>query len=277
MVKVGEYNILEVEKFVDFGLYLLTDGDSILLPKKYVKEGTEVGDKIEVFIYTDSEDRLIATTLKPYGVVGDFAALYVKDVNQIGAFMDWGLEKDLFVPFKEQRKKMEPGRTYVVKILLDPRSLRVVGSNKIESFMKKREIELEVGQEVDLMVYERTPLGYMAIINNTYSGIIYENEVFKKIFVGDKLKGFVKNLREDNKIDLSINKVGAESVGDARDVVINALKKNSGFLALNDNSDPEEIKKKLEISKKTFKKAIGGLYKDKIVDITDNGITLLKE
>ncbi|HYG39688.1 MAG TPA: S1-like domain-containing RNA-binding protein [Cytophagales bacterium] len=274
MIKVGEYNDLIVEKFVDFGLYLLADGDSILLPKKYVPENIEVGDSIKVFIYTDSEDRLIATTLNPIAVVGDFAPLVVKDVNNYGAFMEWGLEKDLFVPFKEQSKRMQPGKKYVVKVLLDPRTNRVIGSTKLSFFFKKNEIELKTGEEVDLLIYDQTDLGYQAIINDKYSGMLYYNEVFKKVEVGSYLTGYVKNIRPDNKIDLTINKVGKDSVDDAREQVLEALKKNNNFLPLNDDSDPEQIKKQLQMSKKTFKKAIGGLYKEKLIEFDDNGIRL---
>lgn len=274
MIKVGEYNDLIVEKFVDFGLYLLADGDSILLPKKYVPDNVEVGDSIKVFIYTDSEDRLIATTLNPIAVVGDFAPLVVKDVNNYGAFMEWGLEKDLFVPFKEQSKRMQPGKKYVVKVLLDPRTSRVIGSTKLSFFFKKNEIELKTGEEVDLLIYDQTDLGYQAIINDKYSGMLYYNEVFKKVEVGSYLTGYVKNIRPDNKIDLTINKVGKDSVDDAREQVLEALKKNNNFLPLNDDSDPEIIKKQLQMSKKTFKKAIGGLYKEKLIEFDDKGIRL---
>ena len=274
MLKIGDYNTLKVEKFVDFGLYLQSDEGEILLPKKYVTEGTRIGDLIDVFIYKDSEDRLIATNLKPVAKVGEFAAMEVKDLSKFGAFLEWGLEKDLLVPFNEQNKKMEVGRKYVVYVLLDPKSQRVIGSSKLSDFLKKKNIELETGQEVDLMIYDQTDLGYLAVINNTYFGMIYRNEVFKKINIGDYLKGYVKQVREDDKIDLTLNKVGMDSVDDAKACIISALKSNKGFLPLNDDSTPEEIKNRLQMSKKTFKKAVGGLYKEKKVSIDTKGISL---
>lgn len=276
MIKIGEYNTLRIEKFVDFGLYLETEGDSILLPKKYVPDNIEVGDEIKVFIYTDSEDRLIATTLHPIAVVGDFAALTVKDVNNYGAFMEWGLEKDLFVPFKEQKRKMEVGKKYVIKVLLDPRTNRIVGSSKLSSFFEKKNIDLKVNEEVDLLVYDRSDLGYAAIINDKYSGIIYFNEVYKKIEIGGYLTGYIKNIRPDNKIDLTLNKTGKDSVDEAKDQILEKLKSHEGFLPLNDDSDSVEIKNQLQMSKKTFKKAIGGLYKEKLIDLDQNGIRLKK-
>lgn len=275
-VKIGEYNTLKVEKFVDFGLYLETDGDSILLPKKYVPEDVEVGDDLQVFIYTDSEDRLIATTLHPIAVVGDFAPMVVKDVNTYGAFMEWGLEKDLFVPFKEQKRKMEPGKKYVVKVILDPRTNRIIGTSKLSSFFEKKKIELVPDEEVELLIYDQSELGYSAIINDKYSGILYYNEVFKKVEIGSYVTGFVKTIRDDNKIDLTLNKSGKESVDEAREQVLTALKNNDNFLALTDDSNPEEIKRTLQMSKKTFKKAIGGLYKDKRIELKKEGIRLLK-
>jgi uncharacterized protein len=277
MLKIGDYNTLKVEKFVDFGLYLQSDEGEILLPKKYVTEGTRIGDLLEVFIYRDSEDRIIATNLKPIAKVGEYAAMEVKDVSKFGAFLEWGLEKDLLVPFNEQKRKMEVGRKYVVYVLLDPKTDRVIGTSKITAFLKKKDIQLEAGQEVELMVYDQSDLGYSAIINNTYSGMIYRNEVFKKISIGDKLKGFVKQVREDDKIDLTLNKAGKDSVDDAKSIVINALKNNKGFLALNDESDPEDIKEKLQISKKAFKKAIGGLYKEKKISLEAHGISLISK
>lgn len=277
MIKVGEYNTLRIEKFVDFGLYLETEGDSILLPKKYVPDNIEVGDEIKVFIYTDSEDRLIATTLHPIAVVGDFAALTVKDVNNYGAFMEWGLEKDLFVPFKEQKRKMEVGKKYVIKVLLDPRTNRIIGSSKLSSFFEKRNIDLKINEEVDLLIYDRSDLGYAAIINDKYSGIIYFNEVYKKIEIGNYLTGYIKNIRPDNKIDLTLNKTGKDSVDEAKDQILEKLKSQEGFLPLNDDSDSADIKDQLQMSKKTFKKAIGGLYKEKLIDLDQNGIRLKKQ
>jgi uncharacterized protein len=277
MLKIGDYNTLKVEKFVDFGLYLQSEEGEILLPKKYMEEGISVGDLIDVFIYKDSEDRLIATNLKPLAKVGEFAALRVKDISPIGAFLEWGLEKDLMVPFNEQKRKMEEGRKYVVYVLLDPRTQRIIASSKISDFLNKKNIELKKNQEVDLLIYDQSELGYSAIIDNQYSGMLYRNEVFKPIQIGDRLKGFVKQVREDNKIDLTLNKVGMDSVDDAKDLILKELEKSKGFLRLTDESDSEEIKERLHMSKKTFKKAIGGLYKEQKITIEPHGIAIVSK
>jgi uncharacterized protein len=274
MLKIGDYNTLKVEKFVDFGLYLQSDEGEILLPKKYMTEDISVGDMIEVFIYRDSEDRLIATNLKPLAKVGEFAALQVKDTTQFGAFLEWGLEKDLLVPFNEQKRKMEVGRTYVVYVLIDPKTERVIATSKISAFLNKKNIELKNNEEVDLLIFDQSELGYSAIIDNKYSGMLYRNEVFRKIQIGDRLKGYVKQVREDNKIDLTLNKPGMDSVDDAKDLILKELEKNKGFLNLTDSSDPEDIKEKLQMSKKTFKKAIGGLYKEQKITLEPHGISL---
>jgi uncharacterized protein len=274
MLKIGDYNTLKVEKFVDFGLYLQSDEGEILLPKKYMTEDISVGDMIEVFIYRDSEDRLIATNLKPLAKVGEFAALQVKDTTQFGAFLEWGLEKDLLVPFNEQKRKMEVGRKYVVYVLIDPRTERVIATSKISTFLDKKNIDLKNNEEVDLLIFDQSELGYSAIINNKYSGMLYRNEVFRKIQIGDQLKGYVKQVREDNKVDLTLNKPGMDSVDDAKDLILKELQKNKGFLSLTDDSDPEDIKERLQMSKKTFKKAIGGLYKEQKITIEQHGISL---
>jgi predicted RNA-binding protein (virulence factor B family) len=277
MLEIGKYNELTVVKEVPFGIYLDTDKGEILMPLKYVPPGTQAGDKLTCFVYKDSEDRLIATTQKPQGTVGEFTCLKVKEVGEAGAFMDWGLLKDLLVPYQEQHKKMEVGKKYVVRICLDSRTERIIGVTKLGSFLSKDISELKEGQKVDLLIYEFTDLGVMAIINNKYRGMLYKNEVFKKLEIGDKVQGYIKKLRdEDQKIDLSLQKQGYGEVEESKDIVMNKLIENNGQLPFSDNSSPEEIKDFFQISKKSFKKIIGSLYKEGKIDLTDTGIRLKK-
>lgn len=274
MLEIGNYNKLKVVKEVPFGMYLESEKGEILLPSKYIPEGTQVGDEVTVFIYKDSEDRLIATNLTPNGVVGDFAGMTVKEVNEKGAFLDWGLEKDLMVPFKEQHIPMKAGQDYVVRICLDPRNERIIGVSKLAPFLSKNFSELSEGQEVDLLIYEYTDLGIMAIVNKKYRGMLYRNEVFADLRVGQKVKGYVKKIREDEKLDLTLYKHGYENVLDAKDVILQKLKINNGWLKLHDDSTPEAIRDELQMSKKAFKKAIGGLYKEGLVELTPEGVKL---
>jgi predicted RNA-binding protein (virulence factor B family) len=274
MLQVGRFNRLKVVKEVPFGLYLESSKGEILLPKKYVPLNTKVGDELNVFIYTDSEDRLIATTLTPKAAVGDFACLEVVQVTPFGAFLDWGLEKDLFVPLKEQHRKMLLGKKYVVKVVLDQRTERVIGVGKIGAFLEKKYIDLQEGEEVQLFVYEETDLGYMCIINAKYAGILYRNEVFKELEVGESTIGYVKKIREDQKIDLSLRKVGFRGVQHEQQSILDKLEKADGFLPYNDDSSPEDIKRVFQMSKKTFKQLIGNLYKQKIITIAQDGIRL---
>jgi predicted RNA-binding protein (virulence factor B family) len=277
MLEIGKYNELTVVKEVPFGIYLETDKGEILMPLKYVPPGTKPGDKLTCFIYKDSEDRLIATTQKPKGVVGEFVCLTVKDVGEAGAFMDWGLLKDLLVPYKEQHKKMEVGKKYIVRICLDTQTDRIIGVAKLSSFLSKDISDLKEGQKVNLLIYEFTDLGIMAIINEKYRGMLYKNEVFKKLEIGDRVEGYIKKLRdEDNKIDLSLQKQGYGEVEESKDIVIEKLMQNNGELQFSDNSSPEEIKDFFQISKKTFKKIIGSLYKDGKIELTKTGIKLKK-
>jgi uncharacterized protein len=265
---------MEVVKQMDFGIYLASDNHEVLMPTKWVPQGTRIGDLLEVFVYRDSEDRLIATTLKPFAIADEFAFLEVKQVNQTGAFMDWGMEKDLLVPFREQPLAMQPGKSYVVYVYTDPVSDRMVASARLNKFFEKGNIELAAGDIVDLLIYSETDKGLNAVVNNMYTGLIYQNEIYDNVRVGDKLKGFVKQVREDNKIDLSLQKSGYELVDDVKWKLLNLLKEKNGFLPLNDNSTPEEIKAALQISKKAFKKAAGALYKERLIEITNEGIKL---
>ena len=277
MVEIGNYNELEVAKFVDFGLYLDSEDGEILLPLKWIPEGVELGDKMNVFIYRDSEDRMIATTLKPKATVGQFAALEVKEASQIGAFMDWGLEKDLFVPFHNQRYPMEVGQKYVVYIYLDDSSDRIAGSAKLNKYLKPADDSISEGQKVNLLIANSSDLGYNVIIDHKFSGILYHNEVFKKLETGDEITGYIKKIREDGKIDVSLQQTGFAEVQDASEEVYQKLKASGGTLNLSDKSDPQEIYETLGMSKKTFKKAIGTLYKEGKINLEPNRISLLGE
>ncbi len=274
-MEIGKYNTLSIARKTDHGLYLQDeDENEVLLPNKYVPHDFKLGEKLEVFIYLDGEQRPIATTLKPKAIAGDFAWLQVKHLSKVGAFLDWGLEKDLLVPFAEQEQRMQEGDFYVVYVFVDEISERLVASSRVEDYTEKEDISLPVDQEVDLLIARQTDLGYTAIIDNRYLGLLYANEVFKKIRTGQRLRGFVKKVRDDGKIDLSLEKQGYASVEPNAQKILEILARNNGFLPLHDKSDPDEIKRRLEMSKKTFKKAIGGLYKEKRITITENGIRL---
>jgi len=276
MAILGKVNPLKVVKVVDFGVYL--DGGSdgeILLPKRYVPEVCEIGDTVLVFIYNDSEDRLIATTEKPYAMVGEFASLEVVEVNEVGAFLDWGLMKNLMVPFREQKLKMEEGRRYPVFVFVDFDSKRITASAKIEKFVDESKPELEVGQEVDLLIYKKTDMGWKAVINQQYTGVLYDNEIFKEIHTGESLKGFVKQIRPDDKIDLILQKPGFEKIDDFALKLHALLKEADGFLPFTDKSQADDIYEEFGISKKTFKKAVGDLYKKRQILLESDGIRLV--
>jgi len=276
MAILGKVNPLKVVKLVDFGVYL--DGGSdgeILLPKRYVPEVCEIGDTVSVFIYNDSEDRLIATTEKPFVMVGEFAALEVVEVNEVGAFLDWGLMKNLMVPFREQKLKMEEGRRYPVFVFVDFDSKRITASAKIEKFVDESKPELEVGQEVDLLIYKKTDMGWKAVINQQYTGVLYDNEIFKEIHTGETLKGFVKQIRPDDKIDLMLQKAGFEKIDDFALKLHALLKEADGFLPFTDKSQADDIYEEFGISKKSFKKAVGDLYKKRQILLEPDGIRLV--
>lgn len=279
MLQIGKYHTLQVIKEVEFGLYLSDDNriEEILLPIKYVPSGTEVGDKIEVFLYNDSENRPIATSLKPIAVTEEFALLTVISVEDFGAFLDLGIAKDIFVPIKEQAYKMRVGRQYAVYLYIDTPSGRIAASSKWNKFLEKNELLLKEEDEVQMFIIEQTDLGYKAIINNRHVGLIYANEIFEPLQIGDKKKGFIKKIRDGNKIDLSLQAQGYKNIDITKINLVNILKANKGFLPLGDNSTPDEIQQKVNLSKKAFKKTIGGLYKEGIIDITEKGITLIME
>jgi len=275
VVNIGKYNTLKVLKEVDFGVYL--DGESegeILMPIRYVPKNCQPGDMVDVFLYLDSEDRPIATTEKPYAQVGEFAMLRVKSVNKIGTFLDWGIMKDLLVPFREQKVTMIEGRSYLVYIHVDEESKRIVASAKLNKFLDKTVPEYVVGQEVDLVIESETDLGYKAIVNNLHWGILYENEVFEQLAKGIKMKGYIKKVRTDNKIDLSLQPLGYVKVDPITQMILDELKKAGGFIAVSDKSEAEEVYRVFGISKKTFKQAVGSLYKKRLITIGTDGIRL---
>lgn len=279
MIKLGKYNELEIVRQVDFGVYL-SDGEGveILMPKRYVPAHAQVGDKVRSFVYQDSEARLIATTEQPYAQVGEFASLQVQSVNQVGAFADWGTSKELLIPHREQAKAMEEGHRYIVHIYIDDKSGRIVGSAKLDKFLDNVPATYERNQEVDVLVWKPTPLGYKVIIENTHTGMIYSNQIFQPVHVGEHLRAWVKEVREDEKIDLMLQPMGFRNVIDSAEAqVLRALHLRGGFLTLTDKSDPAEIAEVLQMSKKNFKKAVGALYKQQRITLEDNGIRLTDE
>lgn len=274
-VKLGRYNQLEVVKKVEFGVYLDGDEDGeILLPKKYVPEDCEEGDMLNVFIYLDMEERLVATTLQPYAQVGDFACLEVAWVNEYGAFLDWGLMKDLFVPFREQKVKMQKGRRYVVHIHVDEESYRIMASAKVERYLSDERPEYQPGEEVEVMVWQRTDLGYKVIVDNKFSGMLFHNEVFRQLEIGMRLPAYIRQVRPDGKIDLELQKAGFHKVDDFAEVLLQYIRDNGGRTSINDKTDAETIYDAFGVSKKTFKKAVGDLYRKRLIVLEDGGIRL---
>lgn len=276
-MEVGKYNTLQILRGTSVGMYLGDEeGNDVLLPHKYIPENAQIGENIEVFIYRDSEDRLIATTLKPLILLNQFAILEVVAATQFGAFLDWGLEKDLFVPFKEQNHKLQKGQYVPVYLYLDEQTDRVVASAKVHKYFKNLDgVDLDEGQEVDLLVFEKTELGHNVVVNNLYKGLVYENETFRRLAWGDTTKGYVKLIRDEGKIDISLQPLGfLKTLEPNQKAILDKLQQSGGTLNLSDNSDPIEIQEVLEMSKKAFKKAIGVLYKDKKIIIKSDSIVL---
>ena len=279
MIKIGQYSTLEVVKTLSFGAYLDAGAyGEVLLPKRYVPHGLEAGDELEVFLYCDSEDRVIATTEKPFATLGEIVGLVVKDVAANGAYMDWGLMKDLFVPFREQDEKMVVGKVYLVKILLDEATDRIYATSKIAKYLSDTaEDELHENDEVKILVWKQTDLGYKLIVNDLYIGLIFKNEIFQPIKTGQILRGYVKQIREDGKMDIALQKQGYRNqIPDATDIILKKLKETNGYLSLTDNSSPDEIYASLGMSKKAFKRAIGSLYKLRKVILEEKGIKLIE-
>ena len=277
MILLGQHNTLKIARNTSVGLFLEDgEGNDILLPNKYVPEIYGIGDTIKVFCYLDHSERPVATTLEPEIKVNEFQFLRVTEVSEFGAFLDWGLEKHLLVPFREQRGRMEEGEWYVVFCYLDEQSNRLVASGKVNKFLDNGQLSVKEGDVVDLLVARKTNLGFEVIIDHRHKGLVYFNEVFKDIEVGDSTKGVIKRIRPDAKIDVSLQPLGEKILEPAANKIYDLLKERGGFLELHDKSDPEKIKKMLQMSKKTFKKGIGTLYKARKIKIGDNGIFMIE-
>ena len=276
MLNIGNYNTLRIIKILSFGAYLDGgEGKEILLPTRYVPDGAQVGDEVEVFIYHDNEGRLIATTLHPKAVVGEFAFMQVKSVNTTGAFLDWGLMKDLLVPYKEQKLTMREGKWYLVYVRLDHVTGRVMASARIEKFLNNIPPKYEFNQEVSLLVADDTEIGYKVIVNNLHWGMVYHNQVFQRLEKGEHLKGYVKEIREDDKLDISLAPLGYQKVDGVAQTILQALQVQNGFLPVHDKSDPEVIYSLFRCSKKAFKQAIGALYRQHRIALEPDGIRLI--
>ncbi|OZV69984.1 CvfB family protein [Winogradskyella aurantia] len=275
MIKLGEYNTLEILRDTEPGLFLGDDEENeVLLPNRYVPEAFEIGDKLKVFVYLDNEERPVATTDKPYITKDGFALLRCNQINKYGAFLDWGLVKELFCPFKEQAFKMKAGGWYLVHCYLDEETERLVASSKTNRFLDNKDLTVSQFEEVDLIVSHPSEIGMNVIVNKKHLGLIYKDDIFKDIQVGDRLKGIVKKVRSDNKLDISLNQIGYRNIEPTAELILNALEDNSGFLPLHDKSSPDQIKELLQMSKKSFKKAIGSLYKNRQIEIKADGIYL---
>jgi len=281
-VKVGRTNVLRVVKRLPFGAYLSPgsnkkgfDLEEILLPKRYEPENLKVDDLLKVFIYFDSEDRIIATTEKPLAQVDECAFLKVVDVNKVGAFMDVGLMKDLFIPYAEQETPMKVGESYVVYVYLDDHSGRIMASSKLDKFLMDESHYHKEGQAVDLQVFAKTDLGYKAVIGSTYQGLLFDNEIFQPINIGDKLKGYIKEVRSDKKINLTLQLASEKTRGTLANQILAFIKEQGGTSDITDKSSPEVIYKVFKVSKKSYKKALGALYKRKLIMIEKDGISLV--
>ena len=274
-LQLGKFNTLTVARRAEQGLYLSGGPEDILLPNRYVPEGIGIGDEIDVFVYLDNEERLVATTEHPYAEVGDFAWLEVAWVNQFGAFLDWGLMKDLFVPFREQKMKMQKGRSYLVHIHLDPETYRIMASAKVERYLSSDYPPYHGGDEIDALIWQKTDLGFKVIVDNKFSGLLFDDEIFRELHSGDRLRAFVKQVRPDGKIDLSLQRKGQRAVKDFSEILLENLQTNGGQTTLGDKSPADEIYAVFGVSKKVFKKAIGDLYRRHLIVITEDGIRLV--
>lgn len=277
MIKVGDYNIMKVMRAVDFGVYLDDGKEGILLPKRFAPRGIKPGDEIKVFLYHDSEDRLIATTQQPKAKVGDIVKLKAVTVTKQGAFLDWGLMKDIFVPKSKQLSGMREGGEYLVKIYIDEQTGRVAADEKIERELSNDNLTVNEKDEVDLVILRGTDIGYFVIINNLHTGVLHFNEVYRDIDVGDKYKGFIKKIYPDNKIDVVLGKQGYSKVEDEAGKILMLLHDNNGYLPYNDKSAPEEIYSFFGMSKKAFKMTTGSLFKQRRITFTQTGIKLVED
>jgi predicted RNA-binding protein (virulence factor B family) len=278
MVQVGQYNTLKVAKEVDFGMYLDGgEGEEILLPKRFVPAGLKVDDEIRVFIYHDNEGRVIATTQEPVATVGEIAMMEVADVNPAGAFVKWGIMKDVFIPISLQEQRMKSGDRRLIRLFIDDKTGRVTGTEKIDKYLSNYELTVKEHEPVDLVVFQKTDIGYKMIINSKHMGLMHYNEVFKQYEIGDKLKGFIKHIRPDNKIDISHGIKGYTRVPEEETRILNLLVENEGYLPYNDKSGPEDIHAFFGMSKKTFKMTLGALYKKRKIEFTQTGTKLVEE
>lgn len=281
MFNLGTYQTLNVARITEFGYFLQNTSsqkdEEVLLPNKLALRDLQEGENVRVFLFKDGEERLTATMQDPKITLNSVAFLEVKDANNFGAYLDWGLDKDLFVPHREQVDTMQQGQSYLVYMYLDEKTDRLAASMKIDRFLEDSEITVEEKEEVDLWIWRKTDLGYQVIINEVHEGLIYHDEFYQDVYPGDQMTGYIKQVREDNKIDVTLRPIGYKKVEPNAQHILERLKQSGGFLDLHDKSDPEEIHNRLEMSKKTFKKAIGRLYKENIIHIKDDGIYLVKE
>ena len=276
MVRLGEFNTLTIVKAVDFGLYL-DGGDvgEILLPARYVPKDAKLYDEITVFIYLDQDERLIATTQTPLAKVGDFAYLEVAWVNEYGAFLNFGLMKDLFCPFREQKMRMRQGEKYIVYVKVDEDSYRIMATAKVERYLSDERPPYKHGDEVDILVWQKTDLGFKVIIDNKFQGLVYDNQVYRYLHTGDRMKGYIDHIRQDNKVDITLQPTGRKHTEEFSEILLQYLKDNNGRCDLGDKSPSELIQDRFKVSKKTFKKAVGDLYRQRLITITDEGLTLV--
>ena len=276
MIHIGEYNTLEILREAEQGLYIAdNEGNEVLLPNRYVPETFKIWDKIEVFVYLDNEERIVAVTDRPYITLGEFAMLRCNQVTDHGAFLDWGMLKELFCPFKEQAFNMKSGSWYLVHCYLDEKTGRLAASSKTNHFLDNKELTVTQFEEVDVIISHPSEIGMNVIVNNRHSGLIFQDDIYKELSVGYRMKGVVKKIRPDNKLDITLEKIGYRKIEPNADNIMHELEDNGGFLNLTDKSDPESIKEALQMSKKTFKKAIGTLYKQRLIDIKEDGIYLI--
>ena len=278
MLFIGKYNHLTIQRRTSVGLFLVdVEGEEVLLPNKYVTDTMREGDELRVFVYQDSEDRPVATTETPKVLRNEFACLRVKQVTAVGAFLDWGLEKDLLVPFREQSRPVQEGEWHIVFLYLDHKTQRLSATTKWHKHTENDRLTVAEGDEVELLIAEPTDLGLNVIVNQYHRGLIYHNELFRDLAYGDTVKGYVKRIREDNKLDISLEKQGYDSVEPNAQRILEALRQSGGYLGLSDKSTPEDITRQLQMSKKLFKKAIGGLYRQGVIRIEEDGIRLVVE
>ena len=277
-INVGQFNLMRVDRKVDFGFYMDDGGEGILLPKRFVPSGLQIDDTISVFVYHDSDNRLIATTQEPFAVVGDIAALKVVEVTSQGAFLDWGLMKDLFVPVSQQLSTMRLGGKYLVKLYIDAQTGRVAATEKIDKQISNDILTVKEGEKVKIQVYRESEIGYVVIVNQVHQGLVYKNEVFTHLHIGQFIdEAFIKKIREDNKLDIGLGKQGGEKLADDNQKIMSLLKSHKGFLPYHDKSAPDDIYAFFGMSKKAFKMNVGMLYKLKLISIEEDGIHLIPE